>query len=56
MVAPEVGKLVVGRELFGGGALVITAVLVWNVAQHAMSDEAPSPSVVPAGTLNGTSR
>ena len=33
--------------LLGGGALVITAVLVWNVAQHAMSDEAPSPSVVP---------
>jgi cytoskeletal protein RodZ len=33
--------------LFGGGALVVTAVLVWNVAQHAMSDEAPPPPVVP---------
>jgi cytoskeletal protein RodZ len=33
--------------LFGGGALVVTAVLVWNVAQHAMSDETPPPAVVP---------
>lgn len=33
--------------LFGGGALVITAVLVWNVAQHAMTDESPPPPVVP---------
>jgi cytoskeletal protein RodZ len=32
--------------LFGGGALVITAVLVWNVAQHAMKDESPPPPVV----------
>ena len=33
--------------LIGGGALVITAVLVWNVAQHAISDEAPAPTIVP---------
>ena len=33
--------------LFGGGALVVTAVLVWNVAQHAMTDETPPPPVVP---------
>jgi cytoskeletal protein RodZ len=36
--------------LFGGGALVVTAVLVWNVAQHAMSDEKPAPSIVPDAT------
>ena len=33
--------------LAGGGAIVISAVLLWNLAQHAVSDEAPPPSVVP---------
>lgn len=39
--------------LAGGGALVITAVLVWNVAQHAMSDQAPPPPVVPDTSAPG---
>ena len=29
-----------------GGALVISAVLLWNLAQHAMSDDAPPPSAI----------
>lgn len=33
--------------LFGGGAIVVSAVLLWNLAQHAVTDEAPPPPVVP---------
>jgi cytoskeleton protein RodZ len=33
--------------LAGGGAIVVSAVLLWNLAQHAVSDEAPPPAVVP---------
>jgi cytoskeleton protein RodZ len=36
--------------LAGGGAIVVSAVLLWNLAQHAVSDEAPPPPVVPEST------
>jgi cytoskeletal protein RodZ len=29
--------------LFGGGAVVLTAVVLWNLAQHAMADDTPAP-------------
>ncbi len=32
--------------LAGGGAVVVSAVLLWNVVQHAMADNAAAPSVV----------
>ena len=46
--------------LFGGGAVVITAVVLWNVVRHAMIDQAPKPSAVaeasaPAAPSNSTS-
>jgi cytoskeletal protein RodZ len=33
--------------LFGGGAVVVSAVLLWNLARHSMAEETPPPSVVP---------
>lgn len=33
--------------LAGGGAIVVSAVLLWNLAQHAVTDETPPPPVVP---------
>ncbi len=33
--------------LAGGGAVVISAVLLWNVARHSMAEETPPPAVVP---------
>jgi transcriptional regulator with XRE-family HTH domain len=33
--------------LAGGGAIVVSAVLLWNLAQHAVSDQAAAPAVVP---------
>ena len=32
--------------LAGGGAVIVSAVLLWNLAQHAMSEEAPPPPIV----------
>ena len=32
--------------LLGGGAVVITAVLLWNLAQHAVTDNSPPPPAV----------
>lgn len=32
--------------LAGAGAVVVTAVLIWNLAQHAMANDAPAPSAV----------
>ncbi len=33
--------------LAGGGAIVVSAVLLWNLAQHAIGDGTPPPPVVP---------
>ena len=33
--------------LFGGGAVVVSAVLLWNLARHSMAEETPPPPVVP---------
>ena len=33
--------------LAGGGAVVVSAVLLWNLARHSMAEETPAPSVVP---------
>jgi cytoskeleton protein RodZ len=35
----------------GGGLLVIAAIVLWNVAQHAMSQDAPPPHTAPASAL-----
>ena len=32
--------------LFGGGAVVVSAVLLWNLARHSMAEETPPPPVV----------
>ena len=32
--------------LAGGGAVIVSAVLLWNLAQHAMTEEAPPPPIV----------
>ena len=32
--------------LAGGGAVIVSAVLLWNLAQHAMTEEAPPPLIV----------
>jgi len=36
----------------GGGLLVIAAIVLWNVAQHAMSQDAPPPHTAPASAIN----
>ena len=33
--------------LLGGGAVVVSAVLLWNLARHSMAEETPPPPVVP---------
>ena len=33
--------------LAGGGAVVVSAVLLWNLARHSMAEETPPPPVVP---------
>jgi hypothetical protein len=33
--------------LFGGGAVVVSAVLLWNLARHSLAEETPPPPVVP---------
>jgi cytoskeletal protein RodZ len=33
--------------LFGGGAVVVSAVLLWNLARHSLDEETPPPTVVP---------
>lgn len=35
----------------GGGLLVIAAIVLWNVAQHAMSQDAPPPHTAPASAM-----
>ncbi len=32
--------------LFGGGAVVVSAVLLWNLARHSLAEETPPPPVV----------
>ncbi|HEY5411707.1 MAG TPA: helix-turn-helix domain-containing protein [Caulobacteraceae bacterium] len=39
--------------LAGGGAVVVSAVLLWNLARHSMAEETPPPAVVPESAQPG---
>ena len=41
--------------LFGGGAVVVSAVLLWNFARHSVAEESPPPAVVPESSAPAAS-
>ncbi|MES2035886.1 MAG: helix-turn-helix domain-containing protein [Pseudomonadota bacterium] len=40
--------------IMGGGALIVSAILIWNVAQRAISEEAPPPPTAPQASVTVT--